>query len=107
MIPTVYPTISPNGNFEYDYPHSNALLQFRLKLKRCKMHNAARHPTKHEVINDVKMFPTVYPSKFMTLSNQISSELECIVIKRQRNIRNIAISSRSNFFPIIPSKISW
>ena len=35
---------SPNENFEYGYPHSNALLQFHLKLERCKLHNAACHP---------------------------------------------------------------
>ena len=32
---------SPNVNFEYGYPHSNALLQFRLKLKRYKPQKAA------------------------------------------------------------------
>ena len=32
--------------------------------------NAARHPTKCDVINDVKLFPTVYCRKFLTLSNQ-------------------------------------
>ena len=47
-------------NFEYGYPHFNALLQFRLKLERCKPHNAACHPTKCDVINDVKIFPAVY-----------------------------------------------
>ena len=36
---------SPNENFECDYPHSNALLQFSLKLKRCKPHKAVRHQT--------------------------------------------------------------
>ena len=41
-------------------PHSNALLQFGLKLERCKPHKAARHPTKGDVIDDVKLFPTVY-----------------------------------------------
>ena len=51
---------SPNENVEYGYPHSNALLQVRLKFERCKPHNAARHPTKHDVINDFKMFPAVY-----------------------------------------------
>ena len=50
---------SPNENFEYGYRHSNALLQFRLKLERCKPHNAARHSTKCDVIKDVKMFPAV------------------------------------------------
>ena len=51
---------SPNVNFEYDYPHSNALLQFPLKLECCKPQKAARHSTKCAVINDVKIFPTVY-----------------------------------------------
>ena len=32
-------------------PHSNALLQ---------PHNTARHPTKYDVINDVKLFPAGY-----------------------------------------------
>ena len=50
---------SPNENVEYGYPHSNALLLSRLKLERCKPHKAARHPTKCDVINDVKLFPTV------------------------------------------------
>ena len=51
---------SPNGKFEYGYSHSNALLQFTLKLKHCKPHKAACHQTKCDVINDVKLFPTVY-----------------------------------------------
>ena len=34
------------------------LLQFLLKLECCKLHNAARHPTKCDVINDIKLFPT-------------------------------------------------
>ena len=76
---------SPNENVEYGYPHSNAFLQFRLKLERCKPHNAARHLTKYEVINDVKMFPTVYRRiycrKFLTLSNQTSRyKRKCIRI---------------------------
>ena len=51
---------SPNENFEYGYPHSNAFLQFELKLEHCKPHKAARHSTKYDVINDIKLFPTVY-----------------------------------------------
>ena len=50
----------PNETFEYGYPHSNALLQFELKWERCKPHKATRHRTKGDVINDVKLFPTVY-----------------------------------------------
>ena len=41
----------PNENFEYY--HSNALLQLELKLERCKLHETARHPTKCDVINDI------------------------------------------------------
>ena len=67
---------SPNENFEYGYPHSNALLQFHLKLSVASRTNVARHPTKCDVINDVKLFPTVYRRiycrKFLTLSNQKS-----------------------------------
>ena len=51
-------------NFEYGYPHSNALLQFRLKLEHCKPHNSAHHLTICDVINDVKLFPTVYHRKY-------------------------------------------
>ena len=65
---------SPNENFEYGYPHSNALLQFRLKSERCKLHNDARHLMKCDVINDVKLIPAVYRRiycrKFLTLSYQ-------------------------------------
>ena len=32
---------SPNENFEYGYPYSNAHLQFPLKLKRYKPHKSA------------------------------------------------------------------
>ena len=49
---------SPNENIEYGYSNSNALLQFDLKLERCKPHKATGHPTKCDVINDVKLFPT-------------------------------------------------
>ena len=60
-FPAVYPMIYlQNENFEYGYPHSNAFLQFRLKLEHCKPQKAARHPTICDVINDVKLFPTGY-----------------------------------------------
>ena len=51
---------STNENFEYGYPHSNAFLQSRLKLERCKQYKAARHPMRCGIINDVKLFPTVH-----------------------------------------------
>ena len=50
---------SQNENFEYGYPHFNAILRFCLKFERCKLHKAAYHPTKHDVIDDVKIFQTV------------------------------------------------
>ena len=75
---------SPNENFRYVYPHSNALLQFCHKLERCKPREAARHPTKWDVINEVKLFPTVYRRvycrNFLTLSNWTSrNKNKCLV----------------------------
>ena len=51
-------------------------------------HKAARSPTKCDVINDVKVFPTVYRRiycrKFLTLSNQKSRyKTKCIRILLQ------------------------
>ena len=74
---------SPNEKFEYDYPHSNTLLQFCFKLERCNRYKAARHLTICDVINDVKLFPTVYHRincrKFLTFSNQASRyKIKCI-----------------------------
>ena len=71
--------------------NSNALLQSRLKLKHCQPHKAASRPTKLDVINDVKLFPTtvyhrtvyhrIYCRKFFTSSNQMSRyKVKCIRI---------------------------
>ena len=86
-----------NENFEYGYPHSNALLQFRLKIERCKPRNTARHPTKYDVINEVKLFPAVYRRlycrKFLTLSNQKSRyKSKCIRIVVYRFSGNVMTS---------------
>ena len=51
---------STNENFECGYPHSYAQVQLELKLERYKPHKAARHQTKCDAINDVKLFPTVF-----------------------------------------------
>ena len=45
--------------FKYGYPHSNVLLQFDLKLECCKPHKATCYPTKVDLIDDVKLFPTI------------------------------------------------
>ena len=55
------------------------------KLEHSKQHTVAHHPTKCDVINDVKLFPTVYRRiycwKILTLSNQTSRyKLKCIRI---------------------------
>ena len=67
---------SPNENFEYGYSHSNDLLQFYLNFEHSKPHNAAVHLTECVIINDFKLFLTVYHRifcrKFLTLSNQTS-----------------------------------
>ena len=42
------------------------------KLEHCKPHKAARHQMICNIINDIKLFPTVYHCKFLMLSNQTS-----------------------------------
>ena len=56
---------------------------------RIRALQAARHPTKCDVINDVKLFPAlyrrIYYRKFLTLSNQTQKQVhyksKCIRIK--------------------------
>ena len=68
-FPSIYPMIYlPKWTFEYSYPHSNAPRQFCLKLELCKPHNVTCHPTKCDVVNDVKMFPAVY-HRIYTVAN--------------------------------------
>ena len=51
---------SQKENFEYGYSHPNASLQSCLKLEGCKLHKAAHHPKKCDIINVVKLFSTVF-----------------------------------------------
>ena len=74
---------STNENFEYGYPHSNAFLQFHLKLMHCKLQKSSLHPSIYGVTNDVQLFRTVYHRiycrKFLTLPNQMSRyKIKCI-----------------------------
>ena len=74
--------IPPQMKILNGYTNSDALLQFRLKFECCMPHKAAHHPTKCDVINDVKLFRTVYLRiystvylriycrNFLTLANQ-------------------------------------
>ena len=76
---------SSNEKFEYGYPLSNALVQSRLKLDRCKPHKVTHHPMKCDIIYDLKLFPTVYHMifchKFSLLFNQTSHyKIKCIRI---------------------------
>ena len=51
---------SPNENFDYDYYIlMPCTMQSHLKLDHCMPHKAAFHPTKCDVINDVKLFQTL------------------------------------------------
>ena len=76
---------SPNENFEYRYPHFNELLKFHFKLEHYRLYKATCHPTKCDVINNVKQLPAVnrkiYCLKFLTLSNQmLRYKIKCIRI---------------------------
>ena len=72
--PYIWRYTSPNGNFEYNYPHSNALLKFRLKLERCKPHKAAQRRTSPNEMWRMQC-------KILTLSNQTSRyKSKCIII---------------------------
>ena len=100
-FPNVYPTIYlPKWNFEYGYPHSNALITFSLQKDSenvlCCAYTSSDHcdascikplasciyslvnQWKATLRNDVG-FPTVYRRiycrKFMTLSNQTSRRI--------------------------------
>ena len=70
---------------------------FRLKLERCKLHNAVRHQTKCDIINDIKLFPTVYRRmyhrKFLMLSNQKSHyKSKCIrMLVFRAGIHNVLV----------------
>ena len=91
---------SPNENFEYGYPHSNALLIFFLKNTVKLYFVAPIRPAaasciyslvsqwKAKLRNDVG-FPTVYRRlycrRFMTLSNQTSRYI-CKCIRMQCNM---------------------
>ena len=50
------------------------ILMHFCSFEDCKPHNVARHLMKCDVINDIKLLPTVcrriYCRKFLTLSNQ-------------------------------------
>ena len=119
---------SPNENFEYVYPQSNTLMQFELKSERCKPHNATRHPTTCDVINDIKLFLTVYYRnycrKFWAFSNQTSRyKLMCIrimhnstlsyfsshsyVVGTRKNRRNeTVLLSTQNMFKLMNKQIN-
>ena len=55
---------SPSETFEYGYPHSNALLQFCLKLECCKPHKAPHHP-KNSILQDIllQIFDLIYQNQ--------------------------------------------
>ena len=71
---------SPNENFEYNYPHSNAVLQ-----------KAAYQPTKCDVIDDIKLFPTVYRRIYCHNVLMLSNQMSCYKIKYVRVISAIRI----------------
>ena len=57
----------------YGYPYSNALLQFCLKLKPCEEHKSTCPTMKCDVMNEIKLFPTVYPRRPYMLGYTIAN----------------------------------
>ena len=69
---------SQNEDFEYGYPHSNALLQFRLETERW------RHTSSNEMWRNWWR-RTISCCKYLMLSNQRSHyKSKCIRIKTER-----------------------
>ena len=72
--------------------------QICLRLECCKHHKAAIYPTKCDVINYFKLFPTVYHMLYcqyiLTLSNQSSGYKSKCIIKEISMIRIYAITHR-------------
>ena len=100
----IRPYTSSNENFEYGYPHSNALLQFCLKLERCKSHRAARHPTKCDVSNYFRLRYTV--------ANFLRYPIRCLVTKSsalesQFYVQNVVylVQCESNYIKIAEIQI--
>ena len=74
---------SPNEKFEYGYPHSNALLQFRPQFElgsRIKPHVIQRDVTLLMTSNYFRQYIAGYTvANFLTLSNQTSRyKIKCI-----------------------------
>ena len=83
--PSIRQYTSPNENFECGYPHTNDPLQFYLNYVCSRPHKSAIHILECDIINDGKLFLTVYHRiycyKILTLSNQTSHyKSKCIRI---------------------------
>ena len=75
---------SPNEKSEYGYPLSSELMQFNLNFERSKSHKAAVHLTECDVINDVKLFPTVYISQ--DVLSQIFDVIQSDVVLQKQEL---------------------
>ena len=71
LRPYIQRYTSPNENLEYGYPHSNGLLQSHFKLKCCKRHKATHHPTKCDVINDLKLSQDILSQSFDVIQSDV------------------------------------
>ena len=75
---------SPNQNFEYRYPYSMHFCSF---VSNFKLHSAAGHPTKCDIINDVKLFPNSISQDSQqyiagyTITNFLCYPIRCRVTK--------------------------
>ena len=71
-----YTCTSQNEKFEYGYPHFNALLQFDIKLERCKPHKVARDPMKGDVIEDASISQDILSQSFDVIQSDVALQTQ-------------------------------
>ena len=90
---------SPNEILNIVYHYYDALLQFPLKLKLCKPHKGTLHPRICDVINDVKLFSTMYRMRTYRQNNSLHikwANMAKRIIEPQHKISNNVVCATSN-----------
>ena len=89
------------------------ILQFCLKLEHSKPHNGACHPTKCDVINEVKLFPAVYRSISQDILLQIFDVIQSDVALQKKVhlnlflLANKILISRAGIHKMLNRTANW